>query len=297
MVYTGMLNERGGYETDVTVTRLREDVYFIVTGSAQTTRDLHWMRSHIPDDRRAVLTDVTGAYAVLGVMGPRSRDLLSRLTDADLGTAAFPFATMQEIFLGRAPVRAARITYVGELGWELYVPVEFAAGLYDALWTAGSDLGLTDAGYYAIDSLRMEKAYRAWGRELTTEDTPLEAGLGFAVRLDKPAPFLGRDALLKQRDRPLTRRLVTFVLDDPEALPLGDEPILHDGRIVGSVTSAGFGHTLGRAVAMGYVRRADGVDAAFIDSARFELEIAGDRYKARGGLRAPYDPQSLRVRS
>ena len=298
MVYTGMLNERGGFESDLTVTRLGADAYLIVTGSAQTTRDAHWIRRHIPDGARAALTDVTGAYAVLGVMGPRSRDLLSRLTRADLSNAAFPFAASREIWLGRALVRASRITYVGELGWELYVPVEFAAGVYDALHAAGAgDLGLADAGYYAIESLRVEKAYRAWGRELTTDDTPLEAGLGFAVRFDKAAPFIGREALLAQRAGPLAKRLVSFVLDDPEALPLGDEPIWSDGRIVGSTSSAAYGHTLGRAVAMGYVTRSAGVDAAYLSRARFEIEIAGDRFAARGSLKAPYDPDGLRVKS
>ncbi len=296
IVYTAMLNARGGFESDLTVTRLAGDAYFIVTGSAQTTRDLDWIRRHIPGGGRAVLTDVTGAFAVLGVMGPRSRELLSRVTDDDVSPAGFPFATMREIGIGQAPARAARITYVGELGWELYVPAEFAAGVYDALREAGGDLGLADAGYYAIDSLRMEKAYRAWGRELTPDDTPLEAGLGFAVRLGKAVPFLGRDALLRQRERPLTKRLVTFVLDDPEALPLGDESIVCEGRIVGSVTSAAFGHTVGRAVAMGYVRRAEGVDARFVEGAAFALEIAGERFRARGSLQAPYDPQALRVK-
>ncbi|OGL13847.1 MAG: FAD-dependent oxidoreductase [Candidatus Rokubacteria bacterium RIFCSPLOWO2_12_FULL_71_19] len=297
LVYTALLNERGGFESDLTVTRLAADAYFIVTGSAQTTRDSHWIRRHIPPGSRAVLSDVTGAFAVLGVMGPRSRELLSRVTDADLSHDAFPFATMQEIGMGPAPVRASRITYVGELGWELYVPAEFAAGVYDTLREAGGDLGLRDAGYYAIDSLRMEKAYRAWGRELTPEDTPLEAGLGFAVRLDKGAPFLGREALRRQKQQALSKRLVTFVLEDPEALPLGDEPIVCDGRVVGSVTSAAFGHTLGRAVALGYVRRPEGVDAAFVESAGFELEIAGHRFRCRGSLEAPYDPRSLRVKA
>ena len=297
VVYTGMLNERGGFESDLTVTRLGADAYLIVTGSAQTTRDAHWIRRHIPDGARAALTDVTGAYAVLGVMGPRSRDLLSRLTRADLSNAAFPFAASREIWLGRALVRASRITYVGELGWELYVPVEFAAGVYDALHAAGGDLGLADAGYYAIESLRVEKAYRAWGRELRTDDTPLEAGLGFAVRFDKAAPFIGREALLAQRDKPLGKRLCSFVLDDPEALPLGDEPVWCDGSIVGSTSSAAFGHTLGRAVAMGYVSRPGGVDAAYLSQARFEIEIAGDRFAARGSLKAPYDPEGLRVKS
>ena len=296
IVYTGMLNERGGFESDLTVTRLGGDAYLIVTGSAQTTRDADWIRRHIPDGARATLTDVTGAYAVLGVMGPRARDLLARLTRADLSNEAFPFATSREIWLERALVRASRITYVGELGWELYVPVEFAAGVYDALHVAGGDLGLADAGYYAIESLRVEKAYRAWGRELTTDDTPLEAGLGFAVRFDKPVPFIGRPALLAQRDKPLEKRLVGFVLDDPEALPWGDEPIWCEGAIVGSTTSAAYGHTLGRAVAMGYVKR-PGVDAAYLATARFEIEIAGDRFTARGGLKAPYDPAGHRIKS
>jgi 4-methylaminobutanoate oxidase (formaldehyde-forming) len=297
IVYTGMLNDRGGFESDLTVTRLDAGAYLIVTGSAQTTRDAHWIRRNLPDGCRAALTDVTGAWAVLGVMGPRARTLLRRLTDADLGNEAFPFATSQEIHLGRALVRASRITYVGELGWELYVPMELAAGVYDALWEVGGEMGLRDAGYYAIDSLRMEKAYRAWGRELTTEDTPLEAGLSFAVRWDKPVAFIGRDALLSQRGARLTKRLVAFVLDDPAALPLGDEPIWCEGRLVGSVTSAAFGHTLGRAVAMGWVRRPEGVDAAFVAGAAFEIEIAGDRFRARGSLRAPYDPDALRVKS
>jgi 4-methylaminobutanoate oxidase (formaldehyde-forming) len=296
VVYTAMLNERGGFESDLTVTRLGEEAYLVVTGSAQATRDLHWIRRHLPAGARAAVTDVTSGWAVLGLMGPRSRDLLARVSDADLGPAAFPFAASREIAVGAATVRASRITYVGELGWELYVPVEQAGLVYDELQRAGADLGLRDAGYYALDSLRMEKAYRAWGRELTIDDTPWEAGLGFAVRLDKPAPFLGREALLAQRERPLTKRLVTFVLEDEAALPWGDEPILRDGRVVGSVTSAAFGHTLGRAVAMGYVREPDGVDEAFVAGGRFELDVAGERIPARAGLGAPYDPRGLRVK-
>ena len=296
IVYTAMLNEQGGIESDLTVTRLGEDAYLIVSGSAQATRDFHWIKRHIPEGRRAVLTDVTSAYAVLGVMGPRSRALLARLADCDLADAAFPFATSREIGVGPALVRASRITYVGELGWELYVPVELAGCVYDALDEAGRDLGLADAGYYAMDSLRMEKAYRAWGRELTTEDTPLEAGLGFAVRFDKAPAFIGREALLRRRGERLTKRLVNFVLDDHAALPWGDEPIVCEGRIVGAVTSAAYGHTLGRAVAMGHVRHPEGVDEAFVSGRAFEIEIAGDRFAARAGLRPPYDPQALRVR-
>ncbi|MEX2224199.1 MAG: FAD-dependent oxidoreductase [Candidatus Rokuibacteriota bacterium] len=297
VVYTAMLNERGGFESDLTVTRLTDDAYLIVTGSAQGTRDHDWIRRNTPPGARAALTDVTGAYAVLGLMGPRSRELLGRVSDADLGPDAFPFATSRDIAIGPATARASRITYVGELGWELYVPVEQAGLVYDELERAGRDLGLRDAGYYALDSLRLEKAYRAWGREVTIDDTPWEAGLGAAVRLDKPVPFLGRAALLEQRERTLTKRLVTFVLEDEAALPWGDEPILRDGQVVGSVTSAAFGHTLGRAVAMGYVRHPEGVDAAMVASGRFELDIAGDRIPARAGFAAPYDPRALRVKS
>ena len=297
VVYTAMLNERGGFESDLTVTRLAADAYLVVTGSAQGTRDLDWIRRHLPAGARATVTEVTGAYAVLGLMGPRSRELLARVSDADLGPGAFPFLTSREIAIGQATARASRVTYVGELGWELYVPVEQAGLVYDELAQAGRDLGLRDAGYYALDSLRMEKAYRAWGREVTIDDTPWEAGLGFAVRLDKPVSFLGREALLEQRERTLTKRLLTFVLEDEAALPWGDEPILRDGRVVGSVTSAAFGHTLGRAVAMGYVRDPGGVDAAYVAGGRFELDVAGDRIPARAGLAAPYDPRALRVKS
>jgi 4-methylaminobutanoate oxidase (formaldehyde-forming) len=297
VVYTAMLNERGGFESDLTVTRLAADAYLIVTGSAQGTRDLDWIRRHLPAGARATVTDVTGAYAVLGLMGPRSRELLARVSDADLGAAAFPFLTSREIAIGQATARASRVTYVGELGWELYVPVEQAGLVYDELAQAGRELGLRDAGYYALDSLRMEKAYRAWGREVTIDDTPWEAGLGFAVRLDKPVPFLGREALLEQREKALTKRLVTFVLEDAAALPWGDEPILRDGHVVGTVTSAAFGHTLGRAVAMGYVRDPGGVDEAYVAGGRFELDVGGDRIPARAGLAAPYDPRALRVKS
>ena len=296
IVYTAMLNEQGGFESDLTVTRLTGDAYLVVTGSAQTTRDLDWIRRHLPAGTRVAVTDVTDTLAVLGLMGPRSRELLARVSGADLGNAAFPFGASREIAVGRATVRASRITYVGELGWELYVPGADAPGVYDALWDAGRDLGLRDAGYYAMETLRLEKAYRAWGRDVTIDDTPWEAGLGAAVRLDKPVPFIGREALRRRRDEPLTKRLLTFVLEDDAALPWGDEPILRDGRVVGAVTSAGFGHTLGRAVAMGYVRDAEVVDQRYIDRGVFALDIAGERIPARAGLAAPYDPRGLRIK-
>jgi glycine cleavage system T protein len=297
VVYTGMLNEHGGYESDLTVTRLGPEAYFIVTGTAQSIRDADWIGRNIPDGAQARLTDVTSSRAVLAVMGPNSRALLGRLTDSDLANAAFPFGTMQEIGVGNATVWAIRVTYVGELGWELYIPVECAAGVYDAIIAAGADLGLRDAGYYALDSLRLEKGYRAWGHDVTPDDTPLEAGLEFAVKLDKASGFLGREALVAQRARGIRKRLVTFTLREKEARPWGDEPILRDGALVGWVTSAAFGHTLGCPVAMGYVRNADGLDRRFIESGNYEIEIAGARVKAEPHLRAPYDPAGARVRA
>ena len=296
VVYTPLLNERGGIEADLTVTRLGADAFLVVTSTATATHDAAWIRRHL-GDARAVVTDVTSALAVLGVMGPRSRALLGRLTDADLGNEAFPFLGSREIWLGAAPVRATRITYVGELGWELYVATEFAAGVYDAIAAAGDDLGLRHAGYHAMDSLRLEKAYRSWGHDLGPEDTPFEAGLGFAVRLDKRAPFLGREALLARREAPLRRRLLLFVLDDPEPLLYHDEPVWRDGELVGRITSGAYGHTIGRALGLGYVEHEAGVTDGFVEAGRWEIEIACERFPARAQLGAPYDPKSLRVRA
>jgi 4-methylaminobutanoate oxidase (formaldehyde-forming) len=297
VVYTAMLNARGGIECDLTVTRWAPDRYWVVTSAAVTTHDLDWIRRHVPPEARVTLTDVTSAHAVLGVMGPRSRELLSRLTGAELSSDAFPFGTAREIDLAGAPVRALRITYVGELGWELYIPTEFAPGVHDALVGEGAALGLRHAGYHALDSLRMEKGYRSWGHDLTSEDTPLEAGLAFAVAFDKAAPFMGREALLRQRERPLTRRLLLFALDDHEPMLFGDEPIWRDGHLVGRVTSGAYAHTLGRALGMGYVQHAGGVDRGFVDGGRFELELAGVRMPATVHWTPPYDPKGLRIRA
>ena len=294
IVYTQMLNKRGGIECDLTVTRLADDAYLVVTVAAAATHDADWIRRGIVD-ARVTLTDVTSAFTVLGVMGPRSRDLLSRLTGADLSNTAFPFGTAREIELGHAIVRATRITYVGELGWELYVSAEFALGVYDDVIDAGEGLGLRHAGYHAMDSLRMEKGYRSWGHDIGSDDTPLEAGLGFAVAFKKGG-FVGREALLRERDKPLRRRLVMFTLDDPDPLLLGDEPIWRDDALVGRITSGAYGHTLGRSVGMGYVAHADGVDAAFVRAGRWELEIATERCPATARLEPPYDPTSARVR-
>ncbi|MGA0595882.1 GcvT family protein [Enterovirga sp. CN4-39] len=297
IVYTQWLNERGGIEADLTVTREADDRYLVVTAAATQTRDLAWLKRNIPAEARVVAYDVTSAHAVLGVMGPRARDLLGPLTDADLSNEAFPFATSQIIDLGYARIRASRITYVGELGWELYIPTEFAQGVYDRIASAGEAHGLKLAGYHAMNSLRMEKGYRHWGHDITDEDTPLEAGLGFAVAMNKPGEFIGREALLRQKERGLTRRLVQFSLDDPEPLLYHNEPILRDGTIVGRVTSGMFGHTIGRSIGLGYVEnRGEVVTADFINGGGFEIEVAGSRFKATASLKPFYDPGNLRVK-
>ena len=297
LVYTAMLNERGGIVSDLTVNRISEDTYMIVTSAGSVTRDYTWMRRHIPDDARATLTDVSSSYAVLSVMGPRSRDLLSRLTDADLSNEAFPFLTSKEIYLGYAPVRASRITYVGELGWELYIPSEYACNVYDSIVQVGSEFGLMLAGYHALDSLRLEKAYRSWGHDITSVDTPLEAGLRFAVALDKEVDFMGRDALLRQSERGLEKRLAIFVLEDPEPLLLGDEPIYRDGVIVGRTTSGNYGHALGRSVAMGYLENEEGATPGWIRSGSYEIEVATESFSANVRLGPPYDPKSEKIKA
>jgi len=294
IVYTQMLNARGGIECDLTVTRLADDAYLVVTIAASATHDADWIRRGL-DGARVSLTDVTSAYTVLGVMGPRSRDLLARLTSADLSNAAFPFGTTREMDLSAAMVRATRITYVGELGWELYVPTDFAMGVYEELVAAGESFGLRHAGYHAMDSLRLEKGYRSWGHDIGADDTPLEAGLGFAVAFKKE--FVGREALLRQRDKPLARRLASFTLEDRRALLFGDEPIWRDDVLVGRITSGAYGHTLGRSVGLGYVSHPDGVDATFLSSGRWELELATERFAATARLEPPYDAAATRVRA
>jgi len=300
IVYTQWLNDRGGIESDLTITRLADDCYMIVTAFSSQTRDFHWLKSHIPDDAHAVLTDVTSGTAILGIMGPKARDLLQSLTPDDLSNDAFPFATCRDIELGYGKVRASRITYVGELGWELYIPTEFAAGIYDTIVAAGGDVGLKHTGMHAMNSLRMEKAYRHWGHDITDEDTPLESGLGFAVAWDKPAGFIGREALLKQRQRGVRRRLVQFALEDASALLHHNEPIWRNDEIVGYITSGMFGHALGASLGMGYVEHEDEingvVDADFINSGTYEIEVACKRIPATASLKPFYDPKSERVK-
>jgi 4-methylaminobutanoate oxidase (formaldehyde-forming) len=296
LVYTPWLNERGGIESDVTVSRLDAARFMVVTTGTSTMRDLDWLRRSFDPDARVAVTDLTSAEAVISVMGPRSRELLGSLSDADLSNAAFPFGTVREIDLGLAFVRAARVTYVGELGWELYIPMEFAAHVYDEIVAAGEAVGLRHAGYHALDSLRIEKAYRHWGHDMTDEDSPLQAGLGFTVAWDKPGGFVGREALLRQRGEGVRRRLAVVILDDPEPLMYHNEPILRDGRIVGRITSAAFGHTIGRSIGLGYVTRDDGpVTGDWLAEARWEIEVALEPRTASVSLRPPYDPTGARI--
>ncbi len=297
IVYTQWLNERGGIEADLTVTRESEHRYLVVTACATQTRDLAWLRRHIPEAARAAAVDVSSAYAVLGLMGPLSRPLLGSLTDADLGNDAFPFGTSRIIDLGYARVRASRITYVGELGWEFYVPTDCVQSIYDEIVRAGGAFGLRLAGYHAMNSLRMEKAYRHWGHDISDEDTPLEAGLGFTVAWDKPGGFIGRDALWRQKENGVRRRLALFAVDRAEPVLYHNEPIWRDGRRVGRTTSAMFGHTVGRQLAMGYIENdGDVVSADWIGAGHYELEVAGVRLPALVSLRPFYDPTSQRIK-
>lgn len=296
IVYTQLLNERGGIEADLTVTRLAENEFLVVGSAAQQVKDFDWLRSHIADDTHAFVTDVSSAYAFIAVMGPRSRELLSIVTEADLSNDAFPFRTSREIAIGHALVRASRITYVGELGWELYMPTEFAVHVYDRLVEAGEAVALRHAGYHALNSLRIEKAYRHWGHDITTHDTPLEAGLSFTIAWDKPGGFIGRDALLRQREEGIHRRLVQFVLDDPGPLVYHGEPIWRDGVMVGTLTSGMFGHTVGRSVGLGYVECEEPIVKNWVEAGSYEIEVASERVPATAHLRPVYDPDGLRVR-
>ncbi|MGA9100430.1 GcvT family protein [Aeromicrobium sp.] len=292
-VYTGLLNAHGTYESDLTVTRVDADEYLLVSSSATTERDQDWIRRNIPDDLMVNVSDVTDDFAVYGVMGPKSRDLLSHLTEADMTNDAFPFGTSREITLAGAGVRATRITYVGELGWELYVPTESAVDVYDALMATGQDFGVVNAGYYAIDSLRLEKGYRAFGHELTPDYNPVEAGLLFACKLKTDIDFLGRTAVEKARADGPSRRLVSFVCDDAEATLWGGELVRRDGVAAGQVMSAAWGETLGASVGLAYVRAPAGEIASpdLIRAGDYQIDVGGDLVPVRVSLQAPYDPK------
>ncbi|PKV95484.1 MULTISPECIES: GcvT family protein [Amycolatopsis] len=297
ITYTQWLNEHGGIEADVTVTRLDEDRFLVLSGPATVNRDLAHLRRHLTDQDFCTVADVSGTMAMLAVMGPDSRRLLRQVTDADLSSEAFPFGASAEIDLGLGFVRATRVTYVGELGWELLIPAEIAHHVWDVLFEAGQSCGIKPAGYHAMNSLRLEKGYRSWGHDISAGDNPLEAGLGFAVKWDKPGGFIGREALAQAKTAGVSRRLVQFTLTESDALLFHDEPIFRDGHLVGRVASAQFGHTLGAAVALGWVSAPEAVARTWFEEGDYEIETGNRRVRARASLRPLYDPKSERPKS
>jgi len=264
-----------------------------VTSSGQRVRDADWIRRNLPRDAKVMLTDVTEEFATLSLMGPRSREVLARVTRTDLGNGAFPYGSVRDINVAGITVRAVRLSYVGELGWELYVATTQAPKVYDAIMSRG---GVIDAGYYALDSLRLEKGYRAWGHELTPEDTPLEAGMAFTIAWGKPGGFIGRDALVAQRQSGVSRRLLLFALDETPLMAWGEEPIYCDGRCVGVLTSVGFGHTVGGLIGMGYVPLAVGERVETLLTRRWEIDVEGTRVGATPSLRCWHDPTGARMK-
>ncbi|MHC1948348.1 GcvT family protein [Bradyrhizobium sp. UFLA06-06] len=296
IVYTPWLNQRGGMESDVTIARTDDEEFLVVTAAVQRMRDLAWLRMHAKSAGHVFVTDVSSGYACISVMGPRSRELLMRVSPADFSDAAFSFATAREIEIGYGMALAFRMTFVGELGWELHIPTDQALGIYDALIAAGRDLDLRHAGYVALNTLRLEAGYRDWGADVSDEDSPLEAGLGFTIGWNKAEDFIGRAVLESQRGKVPRRRLVQLAA--PRAVPLmfGTEPVWRDGLLVGYLRSAGFGHTLGCGVGMGYLHSESGVSAEWLSQGTFEIEISGERHAAIASLRAFYDTNRTRVK-
>lgn len=288
-IYTQLCNERGGIEADLTIMRLAEDRFYVVTGSQVGVRDSNWIFRHLPGGGAVTIDEVTSAYAVINIVGPRSRDILQATTDDDVSNAAFPYLSVREIEIGLGRARAARVGYVGELGWELHVPAEYAAHVYERLSDAGAGHGLIDAGYRAIESLRLEKGYVYWSAEVTPDTNPYEAGLGFAVALDKDG-FVGSDALRRIREAGPARKLLTLTVDGFASL-IGGETILADGGVVGTTTSAGYGYTVAKTIALGYL------PAELSRDARLEIEAYGKLYAAQRGARTLYDPKGEKLRA
>ena len=296
LTYTQMLNNKGGIEADVTVARVARDEFYIVTGTGFATHDFDWISRNIPAGARAELVDVTSGSAVLSLMGPEARDILARVCPDDLTNAGFPFGTARRISVASCPVLALRVTYVGELGWELHMPTDVAVTVYEALMAAGAGLGLVNAGYRAIETLRLEKGYRAWGSDIGPDHTPVEAGLAWACKMKSGVPFLGRDAVAAQLEGGVKKRLAGFTVDSPDVILLGRETIYRDGVRVGWLSSGGFGHTLGKPIGYGYVREAGGVAEDWMQTGRYELEVASERVPCKLHVTALYDPLNARIK-
>ncbi|MCP4142463.1 MAG: FAD-dependent oxidoreductase [Chloroflexi bacterium] len=297
-VYTQWCNHTGTIEADLTVTRLAEDQFLVLSGDATIVAVQAWLRRNIPAEAHVFVTNISSAYSVLNIQGPKSREFLSKVTSADMSNEAFPFLTSQEIDIGYALVRAIRVTYVGELGWELYVPTEFSDHVYNILIEAGKDFGLNHIGLQALNTLRLEKAYRDYGGDIDNTDTPLEVGLSFFVDFKKPDGFIGRDALLRLKEKGFRYRMPQFLLEDPEPLLYYGEIIYRNNKPVGYIMSGGYGHTLGASVGVGPIESEEGITSAdFVKSGTYEIDIAGVRYPAKASLRPMYDPKLLRVRS
>jgi 4-methylaminobutanoate oxidase (formaldehyde-forming) len=297
LTYTQLLNTRGGIEADLTVARLAEDKFYIVTGTGFRTHDLSWISDHVGKDLDVALKDVTEEFGTLSLMGPRARDVLAAVTDADVSNADFPFGHVREIAIAGHTVRALRVTYVGELGWELHVPIAATGEIFDALMAAGAKHDIRPIGYRALESLRLEKGYRAWGSDITPNDTPQEAGLGWAVKLRKNTDFVGRRALEKIDGATLKKRFAGFTVDDPDIVLLGRETILRNGEPVGYLTSGGYGYTIGKNIGYGYVRNADGVSDDFLGSGDYELVVAMERTPAKIHLEPMYDPSMSKIKA
>ncbi|WP_411035925.1 GcvT family protein [Shinella sp. BYT-45] len=297
LTYTQLLNSRGGIEADLTVARLSEERFYIVTGTGFRTHDLGWIKDHIPAGLDVTVRDVTEAYGTLSLMGPKAREVLAAVTDADISNAGFPFGHLREIAIAGHSVHALRVSYVGELGWELHAPIDGIGTIFDALMAAGAPFGIRPVGYRALESLRLEKGYRAWGSDITPNDTPFEAGLGWAVKLHKDIDFLGRHALAAMEGKARRKAFAGFTADDPDIVLVGRETILRNGEPVGYLTSGGYGYTLGSNVGYGYVRRAEGVDDDFLAGGGYELVVAMERVPAKIHLKAPYDPSGARMKA
>jgi sarcosine dehydrogenase len=296
LTYTQLLNSRGGIEADLTVSRITENHFYIVTGTGFRTHDFAWIKEHLPKGDVSI-TDVTEGYATLSLMGPSSRPILQAATKADVSNTAFPFGHIKEIEIAGHKLWALRVTYVGELGWELHMPIAATAAVYDHLMQVGQPQQLRPVGYRALESLRLEKAYRAWGSDITPNDTPFEAGLGWAVKLKSSTDFIGRAALEVASNKSLTKRFMGFSIDDPDAVLVGRETILRNGTFAGYLTSGGFGYTVGKSIGFGYVRNADGVTDEYLASGKYELVIANETKSAKLKMNALYDPANVRVKA